>query len=307
MADVTTAPLPTETQPNPRPAPREVRRPRFGLGGVFLALVLVYLLVPLGATLVFGLTSGGNTGLKEIPSAFSDPDFARTLTLSLQLALVSTLLTIALITPTAYWIEVRLPQARPVMEFLALIPFAVPAIVMAFGLLEVYGTPNPLTSILSFGLVPVLSNEPFNIIYTPPLLICGYVIIALPFVYRPIDNSLRAINTRVLMEAASSLGSGWWRTFLTIILPNILPGVLSAALLTFSTVMGEFTLASLFNIFTFPIFLNATGQSDPQKAAILTILSFLITLACGLGILLLVQLRADRTGNAADLNLGAAK
>ena len=83
--------------------------------------------------------------------------------------------------------------------------------------------------------------------------------------------------------------------------------VLSAALLTFSTVMGEFTLASLFNIFTFPIFLNATGQSDPQKAAILTILSFLITLACGLGILLLVQLRADRTGNAADLNLGTAK
>src|SRR5207249_4275837 len=99
--------------------------------------------------------------------------------------------------------------------------------------------------ILSFGLVPLLSNDPFTIYNTAPLLVCSYVIISLPFVYRPIDNSLRAINTTVLTEAAYSLGSGWWRTFLTVILPNIWPGVISAALLTFSTAMGEFTLASL--------------------------------------------------------------
>ena len=92
--------------------------------------------------------------------------------------------------------------------------------------------------------MPFLSNT-FNIINTPPLLVCAYVIIALPFVYRAIDNSLRSINTTVLTEAAYSLGSGWWRTFLTVILPNIWPGVISAALLTFSTVMGEFTLATL--------------------------------------------------------------
>jgi putative spermidine/putrescine transport system permease protein len=122
------------------------------------------------------------------------------------------------------------------------------------------------------------------------------VIIALPFVYRPIDNSMRALNTTVLTEAAYSLGSGWWRAFLTVILPNIWPGVLSAALLTFSTVMGEFTIASLFNIYTFPIFLNATGQNDAHQAADLSVLSFLFTLICVLAMLLLVHGRRGRGG-----------
>ncbi|GCE22555.1 hypothetical protein [Dictyobacter kobayashii] len=79
------------------------------------------------------------------------------------------------------------------------------------------------------------------------------------------------------------------RTFATIILPSILPGVISAALLTFSTAMGEFTLANLFNIASFPIYLNVTGQSDPHKAASLTILSFFLTLFCVLAMLLSVR------------------
>src|SRR5207244_152975 len=150
------------------------------------------------------------------------------------------------------------------MDFLSLVPFAVPPIVLALVLVAVYVSRSTLMNVLSFGVVPFLSKPSFDIVNTSSLLVCSYVIIALPFVYRPIDNSLRAINTAVLTEAAYSLGSGWWRTFLTVILPNIWPGIISAALLTFSTVMGEFTLASLFSIYTFPIFLNNVGQEDPH-------------------------------------------
>jgi putative spermidine/putrescine transport system permease protein len=175
---------------------------------------------------------------------------------------------------------------------------------MSLGMVQVYGTSNLLISILSLGLVPLLSNPPFNIVNTPQLLACAYVIISLPFVYRPIDNSLRAINTRVLTEAAYSLGSGWWRTFFTVVLPNIWPGVISAALLTFSTVMGEFTLAALFGIYTFPIYLNQVGQGDAHKAASLAILSFIFTLVCVLGIILLVR---GRTGQRGEVEIAAAK
>jgi putative spermidine/putrescine transport system permease protein len=265
---------------------RPVRR-RIGLDKISLILVALYLLVPLGATLAFGLEEGSNI----FQRIFSDPDLTQTLLTSLELAFGATLLAVILVTPTAYWVQLRLPRARPLLEFLSLVPFAVPAIVLAVGLLQEYGgTSNPLINILSLGLVPLLSNDPFTIYKTSPLLICAYVIIALPFVYRPIDNSLRAINTTVLSEAAYSLGSGWWRTFLTVILPNILPGVISAALLTFSTVMGEFTLAQLFNIYTFPVYLNnSVGQNDPHRAALLSILSFIFTLICVLGIILLVR------------------
>jgi putative spermidine/putrescine transport system permease protein len=279
----------------------------FGLDKIFLVLVVLYLIVPLAATLVFGLSNGRSVNVGSYLQIFGDPDFSKTLLLSLELALSATVLSVALVTPTAYWVQLRLPQARPLMDFLSLVPFAVPAIVMALGLVEVYGTSNTLVTVLSFGLVPLLSDSPFNIVNTPQLLVSSYVIISLPFVYRPIDNSLRAINTKVLTEAAYSLGSGWWRTFFTIVLPNILPGVISAALLTFSTAMGEFTLASLFGIYTFPIYLNGTGQNDPHKAASLAILSFILTLLCVLAIIFFVQRRPGGLRKEGQIDVAAIK
>jgi putative spermidine/putrescine transport system permease protein len=261
------------------------------LDALFLLLVVIYLVVPLIATLVFGLQGGKGLDVHSYQEIFTDKNFGQTLQLSLELALATTLLAVILVTPTVYWVQMRLPGVRIVLDILSLIPFAVPPIIMSLGLLEVYGSSNLLINVLSLGLVPILSNNPFNIVNTPQLLVCAYVIVALPYVYRPIDNSMRAINTTVLTEAAYSLGSGWWRTFLRIIMPNIWPGIISAALLTFSTVMGEFTLASLFGIFTFPIYLNEVGQSDAHKAASLAVLSFLLTLLCVLGIILLVRRR----------------
>ncbi len=292
-----------QTTPTVAIAQRQTRA-RFGVDKVFLILVLIYLIVPLISTLVFGFTGSHGIDFSTLGQIFSDKDFAQTLSLSLELALASTLLAIVLITPTIYWVQLRLPGARPLLDILSLIPFAAPAIVMAFGLVEVYSGSNMLINVLSLGLVPLLSNPPFNVVNTPPLLVCAYVVIALPFVYRAIDASLRSINTRVLTEASYSLGCGWWRTFLTVILPNIWPGIISAALLTFSTVMGEFTLSSLFSIYTFPIYLNQTGQEDPHKAASLSILSFVLTLICVLAIFLLVRRRPGQQG---DIELTAAK
>ena len=285
----------------------ESRRGGFGLDKVALILAMLYMLVPLGATLAFGLATGTSFDFSTFSRILSDPDFSQTLLTSLELAFGATVLAIVLVTPTAYWVQLRMPQLRPLLEFLSLVPFAVPAIVLSIGLLQEYsGTSGSLISMLSFGLVPFMSNT-LNIVSTPPLLICAYVVIALPFVYRPIDNSMRAINTTVLTEAAYSLGSGWWRAFLTIILPNIWPGVISAALLTFSTVMGEFTIASLFNIYTFPIYLNGVGQNDPHKAASLSVLSFIFTLICVLGIIVLVRSRRGGAQVANQVDIAGVK
>lgn len=298
---------PTRTVAAPTtPESKDARaRSSFGLDKLFLIIVLLYLLIPLGATLAFSLTDGAGFTLAPFARIFSDHDFATTFPLSLELALASTVLVIILVTPTAYWIQMRLRRARPIMDFLTLVPFGVPAIVMAFGLIQVYGSPTALVNVLSLGLVPLLSNQ-LNWYNTPQLLVCAYAIIALPFVYRPIDNSLRAINTRVLSEAAYSLGSGWWRTFFTVIIPNIWPGIISAALLTFATVMGEFTVAELFSIYTFPIYLDVTTQNDAHKAAALTILSFTLTLICVLAITFLLRSRRGR-GRDEQMNLVAAK
>jgi putative spermidine/putrescine transport system permease protein len=165
-------------------APKSKEKPArsgFGLDKIFLIIVLLYLLIPLGTTLAFSLTDGAGFSLAPYSRIISDHDFATTFPLSLELALASTILVIILVTPTAYWMQMRLPQARPIMDFLTLVPFGVPAIVMAFGLIEVYGSPNGLVNVLSLGLVPLLSNV-LNWYNTPELLVCAYAIIALPFV-----------------------------------------------------------------------------------------------------------------------------
>ncbi len=277
----------------------------FNWNALFLVLFVLYLIIPLGATLVFGLSGNNGIDFQSYQQIFSDKDFSNTLLVSLELAFASTVVAIVLVTPTVYWMQLRLPKVRPLLDFLSLVPFAVPAILLSLGLVEVYGSSNMLINILSLGLVPLLSSSLLNIVNTPPLLVCAYVIISLPFVYRPIDNSLRAVNTRVLTEASYSLGGGWRRTFLTVIVPNILPGIVSAALLTFSTAMGEFTLASLFGIYTFPIYLDQVGQNDAHKAASLSILSFIFTLVCVLGILLFVGRRVG--GTRQNVQIAAAK
>src|SRR5438067_29100 len=123
-------------------------RSSFGLDKIFLVLVMLYLIVPLGATLFFGLSSGNGIDFRTYQQIFSDHNFSDTLLLSLELAFAATVLAIVLVTPTAYWIHLRLPQARPLMDFLSLVPFVVPIIIMALGLVEVYGSSNPLIDIL---------------------------------------------------------------------------------------------------------------------------------------------------------------
>src|SRR6266699_3525829 len=134
----------------------------FGLDKLFLILVVLYLIVPLGATLAFGLSNGKSIDFSTYQQIFSDPNLSATLVLSLGLAFTATILGVVLVTPTAYWVHLRLPQARPLMDFLSLVPFAVPAIVLSLGLVEVYGSNNTVLNVLSFGLVPLLSNPPLQ-------------------------------------------------------------------------------------------------------------------------------------------------
>src|SRR5579863_10335173 len=91
----------------------EKRRSGFGLDKVALTVVILYLVIPLVATLIFGLANGSNIDFSTYARTFSDPDFSTTLLISLELALATTLLAVLLVTPTAYWVQMRLPQVRP--------------------------------------------------------------------------------------------------------------------------------------------------------------------------------------------------
>ena len=89
------------------------------------------------------------------------------------------------------------------------------------------------------------------------------IILVLPFAYRAIDASLRSIDTATLADARRSLGAGWARTILQVIVPNIRGGILSASVLAIALVLGEYTISSLLSFNTLQVVIYLLGKRDP--------------------------------------------
>jgi putative spermidine/putrescine transport system permease protein len=238
----------------------------FILGGL-------YFLLPLLATFEFSLSWDPAIPFKAYQRAFEDKDFWETFLYSNVLALATILVSIILIVPTAYWIRLRLPQARRFVEFITLMPFVVPAIILVFGLIRIYSAPInvPFTEI---QLMQPLTNFKVG---TNILIVAGYMVLAMPYMYRSVDTGMRTVDIATLTEAAQSLGANWFTIITRIILPNIRSALLSGALLTFAIVVGEVTLASFLGVDAFGPYLFLLGQHRAYEPAALSFVSFLLT------------------------------
>ncbi len=259
---------------------------------VWFILGAVYFILPLYATANFSLRMERDViGIKAYITAFEDPNFLESFLYSNLLALATILGSIVLIVPTAYWIRLRLPEARRIVEFITLLPFVVPAIILVFGLIRIYSSPVniPLTDI---AIIQPLTNFKFG---TNILIVAGYMVLGLPYMYRSVDTGMRTVDVRTLTEAAQSLGASWFTIVVRIILPNIRTALLSGALLTFAIVVGEVTLASFLGVPAFGPYLFLLGQHRAYQSAALSFASFLMTwVAMGL-----IQLFTGSQGQSA--------
>ncbi len=239
---------------------------------LIIVLGILYFFVPLIATLEFSLRiQRGAYTLGAYQNVLNDPRFAATFSYSLILALATIVFGVILLVPTAYWIRLRLPGLRPLVEFITLLPLVIPAIILVFGLIRTFN---------SSSLLPFLSTERT----TDVLLMFGYTLLSMPYMYRAIDTGLRALDVRTLTEAAQSLGAGWFTILFRVILPNLRVAILSGAFLTLAIVIGEFTLASLLDRPAFGPYMQNLGANRAYEPAALAIISFALTWA-SMGIL----------------------
>ena len=240
-----------------------------------LAFGLIYFLLPLIGTLEFSLRMRrGEYSFDAYRVVLADPQFRATFSYSVILACLTILVGVIIVVPTAYWVRLRLPRWRPIVEFITLLPLVIPPIVIVFGYIRLYNTSSilPLTG-TAMG--------------TNVLLMFGYATLSLPYMYRAVDTGLRAIDVATLTEAAESLGAGWLTIMARVILPNVLVAVLSGAFLTFAIVIGEFVLAALLNRPAFGPYLQLIGANRAYEPAELAVIAFAITWAC-MGLIQLV-------------------
>jgi putative spermidine/putrescine transport system permease protein len=231
---------------------------------------ILYFFLPLIATFVFSLKAKlGVLSFQAYANVFSDPDFVRNFMYSVLWALLTIVVGILLFVPTAYLIRLRVPKARSAVEFITLLPFVIPAIVFVFGLVRTFSQP------------------PLLIVNSPALLIAGYTVLSMPYMYRAIDTGLRAIDVRTLTEAGQSLGANWSSILFDIILPNIRVAILSGAFLSFAIVIGEYIIAQYLAKPAFAPYMAYMIQQKAYEPAAMAILSFALTWAA-LGIIQLV-------------------
>ena len=228
----------------------------------------LYFVVPLIATFEFSMRmKRGVYSFEAYRVVFSSPQFQSTFTFSIVAAIFTILLGVLIVVPTAYWVRLRVPHLRPLIEFVTLLPLVVPAIVIVFGYIRMYGTNSWLPFLgTTWG--------------TNVLLVIGYTVLSLPYMYRAVDTGLRTIDVKTLTEAAQIMGAGWGTIISRVILPNVLIAVLSGAFLTFAIVLGEFTMASLLNRPAFGPYMQNLGANRAYEPAALAIIAFLLTWGC---------------------------
>ena len=152
--------------------------------------------------------------------------------LSLELAVVTTVVLLALSTPLAWWLaRSKSAWCAPVGAVVTL-PLVLPPSVMGFYILVVLGPHGPLgqfTQSMGWGLLT----------FTFPGLVIGSLVYSLPFAVQPLQGAFEALGDRP-MEVAATLGAKPIDAFFSVVLPLVRPGVFTATVLTFAHTIGEF-------------------------------------------------------------------
>src|SRR4051794_448539 len=220
----------------------------------------VIVLLPLAAV----VAKSFDGGIGAFWDAVSDPEAVSALKLTLVLSLVVTLVN-ALMGTLIAWVLVRDDfRGKGAVNALIDLPFALPTIVAGLTLLALYGTKGP---------------APFNIAYTRIGVAVALLFVTLPFVVRAVQPVLLTLD-RESEQAAESLGASPWVTFRRIILPSLMPAVLSGGALAFARALGEFGAVILiagnlpFKTELASVFIYGSIQSDdtPSAAAVSVVL-----------------------------------
>ena len=160
---------------------------------------------------------------------------------SLKVAALSTLLCVLIGYPMAYAIARAPENYRLPLLMLIILPFWTSFLIRVYawvGILKNNGLLNQL--LIGIGVI----DQPLEILYTPTAVYVGIVYSYLPFLILPLYATLVRLDP-ILLEAAADLGARPWKQFISITLPQSMPGLMAGSMLVFIPVMGEFVIPDL--------------------------------------------------------------
>ncbi len=210
-----------------------------GTRAVFIAAItsgLLLVLLPLITIVLISFAREGSWTVQILPGAytlenylrlFTDPRILEPIRNSLVMGLL-TLLAVVLVGVTGAYLITKgvLRRARTLLDVILTLPYAIPGTVIAVSLILAFNVPTPFSGfqvlVGTFWILPL-----------------AYFIRLYPLVVRSTTAALEQLDD-ALLEAGASCGAGPWRRFRRIVFPLIFPGIVSGALLTVISALGEF-------------------------------------------------------------------
>ena len=254
MAAVTSlgeTPLAAPATRGPQGMQRSRRRRLNAFRYVVFTLFGLFIVLPLLALARFSLEGSklGTWSVSAWKQIVSYPGLASAVELTLELAVITSLVMLVLLLPTMIWIKLRVQWISRTFEFLCLLPLTIPAIALVVGLAPVYNR------------IQHYSLSALQLFWV-------YVILALPYAYRALSSGLDALDAITLAEAARSLGASWFTVMFRVIAPNMRQAILNSVLLTGALVLGEFTIAYLLLFNTLQPTLYSISRNTPNAGVI---------------------------------------
>jgi len=259
---------PSAPSPRRRALPRPSSRTLLAAGQWLVTLVLcAFLIVPVVMSILAGLTvnyfKGVSSGLTLRWLVEVWTQYHASVFLSLEVAAATLAITLVTGVPAGYVLARSKTRAARIVEEFLVLPIALPGLASALALLVVYG-----------GFTMFRMSVWF--------IVAGHVVFTLPFMVRAVAAVCASADLRTLEEGAASLGARFLQRFVTIVLPNVRPGIVAGALAVVTLSIGEFNLTWMLHTpdtKTLPVGLADTYASlRIEIGSAYTILFFIMTM-----------------------------
>ncbi len=226
----------------------------------YLIWSMAFIIIPLCMIFYYGLTDRSGAFTLENITAVTSPEHAKALWLSLVLSVISTLICLLLAYPLAMILAARQVSQQSFIVLIFILPMWMNFLLRTLAWQTLLEKTGVINSLLSFFHLPAL-----NIINTPSAIILGMVYNFLPFMVLPLYNALTKIDPNVV-NAARDLGANGIQTFLRVIFPLSIPGVISGITMVFVPALTTFVISNLLGGSKILLIGNVIEQEFTQAA-----------------------------------------
>ncbi|WP_103202911.1 ABC transporter permease [Herbinix hemicellulosilytica] len=205
----------------------------------YIVWMIGFIIIPLVVIFYYGLTTSDSTFTLNNIALVMDPINLKALKQALELSLVSTVICLLLAYPLAMILNKSKMNSNSFIVMIIILPMWMNFLLRTIAWQNILEKTGIINTILNFFKLPTV-----NIINTPAAIILGMVYNFLPFMVLPIYNVLIKIDQDVI-NAARDLGANGMQTFLKIILPLSLPGVISGITMVFVPSLTTFVISTI--------------------------------------------------------------